>query len=104
MIDKPGATTLLAIAADGGLRRSDDEGITWARISKTGIEGSDTFTALAAHPEYPDRGYAATAAGAAYETANRAKRWTRLDVEGSAAVRSLLSAVSEIARNEAVNE
>ena len=95
MIDKPGATSLLAATVDGALLHREGDG-SWSPLNgaaDSGLDAGEQVSALAAHPEYPDRGYLATLSGAVYETANRGKRWARLDFEAPGAVLMLLSAV-----------
>ncbi len=95
MIDKPGATSLLAATADGALLHSAGDG-AWLPLNgaaDSGLDADQQVSALAAHPEYPDRGYLATRSGAIYETANRGKRWSRLDFAAPGEVLALLSAV-----------
>ncbi len=50
-------------------------------------------TAIAAHPEYPDRAYAATAGGRIYETRNRGDTWTDTGLAVESAIRALAVAV-----------
>jgi hypothetical protein len=69
----PGSGALLAADRVGRLWRGDNGGTTWAELPLP--PGADQATALAAHPEYPDRAYLAGSSGRIFESKNRGTAW-----------------------------
>ena len=76
-----GAATLLAGDATGALWRGDDGGAQWSAAPWPPEAGAPAVTALVAHPDYPDRGYAGTRDGRVFETRNRGAAWTDIGVD-----------------------
>ncbi|HMA38119.1 MAG TPA: hypothetical protein VKY74_26965 [Chloroflexia bacterium] len=73
------APAILAVDQDGGLWRGAGVGQEWSwqALWPAGAQaaGPVQATALAGHPHYPDRAYAATRAGRIYETRDRGTSW-----------------------------
>jgi hypothetical protein len=80
---------LLAVDRPGQFLRSEDGGVIWSALTFPVPSGESAtnadISALAPHPEYPDRGYAATHGGRIYETRTRGTAWddTGLQPDGS---------------------
>jgi len=75
-----GAPTLLAADAAGGLWLGDEGGAAWSAAPWPPEAGAPAVTALVAHPDYPDRGYAGTRDGRIFETRNRGAAWADIGV------------------------
>jgi hypothetical protein len=86
------AAALLARDAMGHLWRGEDGSGGWTGLDLVPASGSDpdlAVTALAAHPDYPDRAYAGTRGGRIFETRNRGTSWEDLGLAVEGDVRAL---------------
>lgn len=63
---------------ESGLRRSNDGGDSWERVSADGIDES-AVTSLATHPDDPATLFAGTEPSAVYRSTDGGDAWTRLD-------------------------
>ena len=77
------AVALLARDATGHLWRGEDGSGSWTGLDLAPDSGGDpdlAVTALAAHPDYPDRAYAGTRSGRIFETRNRGTSWEDMTI------------------------
>jgi hypothetical protein len=86
------AVALLARDATGHLWRGQDGSGGWTGLDLAPAGGGDpdlAATALAAHPDYPDRAYTGTRSGRIFETRNRGTSWEDLGITVEGDVRTM---------------